>query len=137
MAETIAIIGASRDRRKFGNMAVRAYLRKGFTVYPVHPRETEIEGQPAFADLAAVPGDLDRVALYVPPAIGITLLEKIAARHPAKLYINPGTGSPELLAKARALGLDPLETCAIRAIGMNPAQLVETPGNEREPGSAR
>ena len=34
---TIAIIGASADRSKFGNIAVRAFVRQGFTVYPVNP----------------------------------------------------------------------------------------------------
>lgn len=128
MAETIAIIGASRDRAKFGNKAVRAHLSKGFIVYPINPRESEIEGQPAYPDLDAVPGDLDRVALYVPSPVGITLLEAIAAKHPQKFYVNPGSGSPELIEKARALGLRPLEICAIRAIGVSPAQLDPPPG---------
>jgi len=40
--KTIAIIGASADRGKFGNKAVRAFVRQGYTVYPVNPKETEI-----------------------------------------------------------------------------------------------
>ena len=41
---TVAIVGASADRRKFGNKAVRAYLRQGWKVYPVNPNRDEIEG---------------------------------------------------------------------------------------------
>ena len=42
--KTVAIIGASSDRAKFGNKAVRAFQQQGCAVYPVNPKETEIEG---------------------------------------------------------------------------------------------
>jgi hypothetical protein len=46
---TIAIVGASADRAKFGNKAVRAYVRQGFTVWPVNLKETTIEGLPGIS----------------------------------------------------------------------------------------
>jgi uncharacterized protein len=127
MARSVAIVGASRDRTKFGNKAVRAYRGIGDRVYPIHPKETEIEGAPAFPSLRAVPESVDRIALYVPPAIGFALLEEIAEHRPVELFVNPGTGSPELLRRARELGLDPIEACSILAIGVDPAALDGTP----------
>lgn len=118
--KSVAIVGASNDRSKFGNKSVRAYLKRKWTVYPVHPKEKEIEGLPAYPSLALVPRPVDRVSLYVPPAVGLTLVEAIAALAPKELYLNPGASSPELVAKARALGLTPLEACAIVAIGESP-----------------
>ncbi len=129
MQRSIAVIGASADRSKYGNKAVRAYRRIGYAVYPVNPREAEIEGIPAYRDLPAIPGRIDRVALYVPPAVGITLLEQIAQRQPVELFVNPGTESPELLRRARELGLEPIERCAIRAVGIDPASL-DDPSDE-------
>jgi len=123
MPRTVAILGASRDRMKFGNKAVRAYRQVGYRVYPIHPTETEIEGLTVYRDLRSVPGTIDRVALYVPPRIGITLLEEIATRRPGDLYLNPGTESPELLQRAHELGLEPVQACAIRAIGIDPGTL--------------
>ena len=52
---TIAILGASADRSKFGNKAVRAFLARGFTVYPVNPKGGEVEGLPAYRSLAEIP----------------------------------------------------------------------------------
>ncbi len=112
---SIAVIGASNDRGKYGNRAVRAYQAQGWTVYPVNPREKTIEGLPAYASVGDLPGPVDRASLYVPPAVGIGLLDAIAARGAAELWVNPGSGSPELLARAEALGLQAVEACSIIA----------------------
>ena len=66
----VAVVGASSDRNKFGNKALRAYVRQGWEVFPVHHKEAEIEGIPTVASLDDLDG-IDRVTFYVPPAIGI------------------------------------------------------------------
>lgn len=122
---TVAILGASADRSKFGNKAVRAFLAKGYTVYPVNPKGGEVEGLPVCASLAAIPADveLDRVSVYLPPAIGLKALPEIAARKPAELWLNPGSESDELVEAAEKLGLNVIQACSIVAIGMSPHSL--------------
>ena len=88
---TVAIIGASNNRGKFGNKAVRAYLRQGFTVYPVNPRESEIEGLKAYASIADVPVRPEQISVYVPPSVLLKLLPAIAAKGCDELWLNPGT----------------------------------------------
>ena len=121
---SIAIIGASADRSKFGNKAVRAYLLRGYEVYPVHPKAAEIEGlmvYPAIADLPAE--SLDRVSLYLPPERGMDVLEQIARKRVGEVWVNPGAGSPELMARGRELGLKMIAGCSIVDIGVDPHQL--------------
>ena len=126
MAEkTIAIIGASTNRSKYGNAAVRTYVDQGWTVYPVNPRADEIEGQKAYASIADVPDGPERVAVYVPPKILLGMLDDIAARHPAEVWLNPGTESEEVLAKAKALGLNVIQACSIVDRGVSPAKYIE------------
>jgi predicted CoA-binding protein len=117
---SVAVIGASSAPHKFGNKAVRAYRRQGWTVYPVNPSESTIEGLKTYPSIADVPGPLDRVSLYVPAAVGLTLLEAIKARAPKELWVNPGAESDELIARAEALGLDPIQACSIVDIGERP-----------------
>jgi acyl-CoA synthetase (NDP forming) len=112
---SIAVIGASNDRSKYGNQAVRSYLAQGWNVYPVNPRDPIVEGLPAFRSIAELPGPVDRASLYVPPSVGLGLLEAIAARGAKELWVNPGSGSPELLARAEELGLLTVEACSIIA----------------------
>jgi hypothetical protein len=133
MPRSVAIVGASRDRSKFGNKAVRAYRQIGDRVYPIHPKENEIEGLPVFPSVRAVPDRIDRVALYVSAAIGLSLLEEIAERLPVELYLSPGSESPELIRRARELGLEPIERCPIREIGIDPDTLDGNPIEETRP----
>ena len=120
----IAIVGASADRSKFGNKAVRAHVIAGFDVSPVHPSATEIEGLPAFASLDDVPpGRLDRVSLYLPAAPALAVLEQAARREVGELWLNPGADAPAVVARAKALGLNVVCACGILDIGQEPGRL--------------
>jgi uncharacterized protein len=121
---TVAIIGASADRSKFGNKSVRAHLAQGYQVFPINPKGGEIEGLPAYARLADVPVDrLDRVSMYVPPAVGMKLLDEIAAKGCDELWLNPGSDSDELAEAATARGLNPIVACSIVDVGVSPHTL--------------
>ena len=124
---TVAIIGASSDRRKFGNKAVRAYAAKGFEVFPIHPTASEIEGHKAYRSVMAVPADaLDRASLYLPPALGLQVLDEIARKGVAELWVNPGAESDELFEKAERLGINTIFACSIVGVGVNPSALDES-----------
>ncbi|MGH9257995.1 MAG: CoA-binding protein, partial [Vicinamibacterales bacterium] len=51
MPKTVAIVGASSDRRKFGNKALRAFQAAGYRVVPVNPNERQVEGMRAYASV--------------------------------------------------------------------------------------
>ncbi len=120
---TAVILGASNDRGKFGNKAVRAHLQAGYDVFPVNPKSAEIAGQKAYASLAALPEQpFGRVSVYVPPSVGVKLLDEIAALDVREVWINPGSESPELLARAEALGLPVVQGCSIVSLGLSPSQ---------------
>lgn len=118
---TIAILGASTDRSKFGNKAVRAFLQQGYQVFPVNPKVGEVEGCPAYARLADVPvRPLDRISVYLPPQVGLSLLEEIAQAGASEVWFNPGTASDELLSRAESLGIPIIQACSILGVGVSP-----------------
>jgi predicted CoA-binding protein len=121
--KTVAVIGASNDRSKFGNKAVRAHLQQGYTVFPVNPKETQIEGLPAFKSVSEVPVRPQRVSLYLPPSVVLKILPDIAAKGCDELWLNPGTESDEVLAEANRLGLKIIQACSIVDTGVSPESL--------------
>jgi hypothetical protein len=118
---TVAIIGASADRGKFGNRAVRAYRAAGWIVYPVNPHAKDIEGLRAFPDVESIPGQLDRVSIYLQPDTTRSVLAGIARRGAGEVFLNPGSEDAAVLAAARALGLPVILACSILEIGKDPA----------------
>jgi predicted CoA-binding protein len=120
--KTIAVVGASADRSKFGNKCVRAYRAVGYQVYPVHPAAREIEGLPVYASLAAVPQPLDRISVYLPPPLTLRLLSEIAASDGTEVWFNPGSADAAVLAEARRLGIDARPGCSIVDVGRSPRE---------------
>lgn len=121
--KTVAVLGASADRSKFGNKAVRGYARQGYLVWPINPRETSVEGLPAFASIGAVPGRPQVVSVYLPPPVLLKALPDIAAKGCDELWLNPGTDTPETVEAAEKLGLNVIRACSIIGIGLSPASL--------------
>ncbi len=81
----MAVIGASNDRRKYGNKALRAWRARGFTVVPVNPHEAEIEGERAYASVLDYPGPIDEA----------TVLRAARRRAAGDRRARPQTGSGE------------------------------------------
>ena len=120
---TIAVVGASSDRRKFGNKAFRAFQQEGHTVIPINPNESSVEGIATYASVLDVPQRIDMATVYVPPAIGITLLEGFEQKQIPEIWINPGAESDDLIAEARRRKLSVIQACSIVGIGRNPYAL--------------
>ncbi len=87
----IAVVGASNNPAKFGNVIVKNLARKGFTVLPVNPTEPEIAGLPAYPNLAAVPGPIDIVDVVTPPPVTRKVLEEAAALGVPAVWLQDGS----------------------------------------------
>ncbi len=123
MAKTVAVIGASSNRKKFGNRALRAYRQQGYTVVPINPHETEVEGLKAYRSVLEFPETIDMASFYVPPEVGVEVIGEVAQKGIAEVWLNPGAESDELIARARSLNIRPIVACSIIAIGQNPYRL--------------
>ncbi len=121
--KVVAVIGASSHPQKFGNRAVRAFSSEGYTVVPINPHEHDIEGLKTYASVLDVPGPIDMATIYVPPDVGLLVMDEVARKGIAEVWLNPGAESDAVLARARELGLQPIVACSIVGIGRNPYTL--------------
>ncbi len=107
----------SSATRQYGRFATQ-----GWTVFPIHPTLKEVEGISAYPSLEALPvAQLDQVSLYVPSRVGIDILDQLARKQVGEVWLNPGSESPEILARARELGLEVIQACSILGAGQHPA----------------
>lgn len=104
-AGPFAVVGASRDREKYGNKVLRAYLQANKKVFCVHPKETEIEGQKCYRSLADLPETPRGVSIITPPAVTEQVVGDAHQKGAQWVWMQPGAESPAAIATATALGL--------------------------------
>jgi len=120
MPKVVAVVGASGDRRKFGNRAVRAFVAQGYTVVPINPHETAIEGLATYKSVLDVPGPIDIATVYVPPEVGVGIMDELARKGIGEVWLNPGADGDAVVARAKAMNVRPIVACSIVGIGQNP-----------------
>lgn len=108
-----AVVGASTDREKFGNKALRAYQQAGLEVYPVNPSGGEIEGLTAYPDLASLPVKPHGVSIVTPPAVTERIVEQAGDLGVAHVWMQPGAESDEAVRRAGELGIDAITDACV------------------------
>ena len=121
MSKVVAVVGASSDRNKFGNKALRAFQAEGYRVIPINPNEREVEGLATYASVLDVPEPIEMATVYVQPAVTLGLLDEFERKKIPEIWINPGADSDEVLTEARRRKLNVIAACSIIAIGRNPS----------------
>ena len=113
MSKTVAVVGASSDRNKFGNKALRAFRAQGYTVLAINPNEESVEGEQTYASVLDVPGHIDMATVYVQPEVAESLLDEFEKKRIPEIWINPGAESDRLMAEAARRKLNMIYACSI------------------------
>ena len=101
-----AVVGASKDRAKYGNKVLRAYQQRGVIVFAVNPSATQVEGQTAYPDLSSVPETPRGISIITPPCITETVITEAVALGIAFAWMQPGAESPAGIELAEAGGME-------------------------------
>jgi len=103
---TIAVVGCSKDPGKDAH-TVPAYMQAhGYRIIPVNPTATEILGEKAYPNLAAVPDSYDLVDIFRPSdQLEPIVDEAIRAGKAKVIWMQLGIANEAAAAKARAAGL--------------------------------
>ena len=101
----IAVVGASRGGKKFGNAAAKELQTRGYQVFVIHPEAQEIDGQTCYPNLSALRGQIDAVLISVPAAQAAAVMREAASLGIRHVWLQQGAESPELLTLGQELGL--------------------------------
>ena len=101
-----AVVGASRDRAKYGNKVLRAYLQNDREVYPVNPNSEEVEGLAAFPDLASLPQPVHGISVITKPDVTERIVEQAAELGIKNIWMQPGAESENAIERAEQLSMN-------------------------------
>ncbi len=108
-----AVIGVSNDRNKYGNKIFRDLKNANYTVYAVNPKLSEVEGEPCYASLKALPALPEVVNVVVPPAVSEKIVDDCLAQGIKNIWFQPGSESDKAIEKAQAGGMTVVSNACI------------------------
>ncbi len=112
-----AVVGASQDHEKYGHEVLDALWQRGFTALPINPRYAEIDGQPCYPTLDALPQKVDVVVTAVPPAVTGKVVETCVQLRIGTVWMPPETSNESILEFCAANGIQVIEeVCLVFAL---------------------
>ncbi|MCO6040695.1 CoA-binding protein [Thermococcus alcaliphilus] len=102
----IALVGASKNPAKYGNVILKDLLSKGFEVLPVNPNYDEIEGVKCYKSIKELPKDVDVIVFVVPPKVGLQVAKEAVEAGFKKLWFQPGAESEEIREFLEKVGVE-------------------------------
>lgn len=100
-----AVVGASKDRAKYGNKVLRCYLQHGLKAYPINPGSAQIEGQRAYPGLSALPEPVERISVITPPQVTEGIVTEAADAGVRFIWMQPGAESRKAVEAAQDAGI--------------------------------
>jgi len=102
----IAIVGASRNKEKYGYKLFKALLNANYDVYPVNPNAGEIDGHKCYPNLKSLPKKPDVVITVVPPKITEVIVDEVIDLGIKRVWMQPGSESSKAIEKCKKNGID-------------------------------
>jgi len=97
----IAVVGASNNPEKYGNIIVKNLHGKGYTVLPIHPQEREVAGLPAYPTVNDAPGPIHVVDFVTPPKVSHAVLAGLDPTKVSTVWFQDGSWDDDLIAEAQ------------------------------------
>ena len=93
---SIALVGASNNPKKYGNKILLDLLEKGHIVYPINKNESQIEGLKSYKNVSDLPSLPSIINFVVPPNEGIEVTKDLVKKGYDNFWYQPGAESIEI-----------------------------------------
>lgn len=100
-----AVVGASSNRDKFGNKVLRSYIKQHKKVYPVNPREKEIEGLACVPNISDLPDEVKSLSIVTPPPVTEKVVSEAIQKGIKHIWMQPGAESAQAIALCKQNGI--------------------------------
>jgi predicted CoA-binding protein len=90
---TLALAGASRSGKKFGNEILKALKRNGYRIYPIHPSAETVEGERCYSAIQALPEKVSGLVICLPPVQTEIVVRQAHAAGITRVWLQQGAES--------------------------------------------
>ena len=94
---TIAVIGATDHRAKYGGIIYRDLNRKGYRVFAVNPYRETVDGDPCWKTVLDLPEPPTIADFVIPARRGLDVLEECEQAGIRNIWLQPGAESAEII----------------------------------------
>ncbi len=95
---TIAIIGATDNAAKYGNVIYKDLKRKGYKIFPVNPGRNFVDGDQAYVSISKLPEKPTIINFVVPPTVTLKILQDCLEVNLLNIWVQPGAEDPAVMA---------------------------------------
>ncbi len=104
--KNIAVVGVSRNDKKFGYTIFKELKTKGYNVYPVNPNASNIDGEKCYPSLLALQGKVEAAILVIPPFVARETVKDAHSAGIKKIWMQQGSESEEAINYCEEIGID-------------------------------
>lgn len=91
--KTLAVVGVSRNGKKYGNAAFKTLKSKGYKLIPVNPNAETIQGEKCYHSLAELPVPVDGVLIVTHPKDTEKLVQDAVKAGIKRVWMQQGAQS--------------------------------------------
>jgi len=95
--KNLAVVGVSRNGKKFGNAILKELKSKGYNLFPVNPNADEIEGEKCYPNLQSISEEAEGAILVVPPEQSEKVVKKAVEVGINKIWLQQGAESEKAI----------------------------------------
>ena len=101
----IAVVGASRNPKKFGGAVIKELKEKGFTLLPVNPNADEIQGCKCYHSVQDLPADVTHLFIVTPKQETQEIVNAAIQRGAEMIWIQQKSETPEAVKAVEDAGI--------------------------------
>ncbi len=99
--KTIAVVGVSKDEKKFGFKVFKDMIKKNQKVYGINPKADFILGRRIYSKIQDIPEKPDLVITVVPPEVTEKIVDDCISIGIKEIWMQPGSESEKAIKKAQ------------------------------------
>lgn len=90
----IAVVGVSRGGQDAANLLYKTLRDKGYQVFAINPNADQVEGDPCFSNLQAIPGGVDGVLISTKPEMVEAIVRDAKQAGVTRVWMHDNTFMP-------------------------------------------